>query len=318
MSNLVKFRTHLVQARMSKATVDIYISHARDYAKFCRGTAYTTIEDAIAAYLSTFSDRAESTQSVALNALAGGNGLYAALGRSVGKLPSWARAKKPDFVPAWVTVAECNQICRHLTEPWSLMCRLMVGTGLRVGEVVSLRWRDLDFERMTVTVKQSKGKKDRITFLPRALVGELRDRKESTHGLWAQDRRQGRPGVMVPRSILNKSPKAGEDWPFFWVFPAAGDSRDPDSGIVRRHHIHKGSLARSLRIAVVRSGIAKRVTCHSFRHGFATSYLLAGGNTRELQDLLGHKSLETTEIYLHCLPKFASRVGSPLDTPCSH
>ena len=189
----------------------------------------------------------------------------------------------------------------------------IVASGLRVGEVVALRWKDLDFERMTITVHQGKGKKDRITFLPKTLIEPLRERYRRCRGLWREDRERNRPGVQIPHSIANKSPQVGKEWPYFWVFPAAGESRDKQTGIIRRHHIHKKSISKALKPAVRRSGIAKRVVCHSFRHGFATSYLMAGGNIRELADLLGHKSIQTTEIYTHCIPDFTDRVGSPLD-----
>lgn len=314
MGNISKFEQYLrTKARRSDATIDAYLGVVRKYANFCRGKGFTSPQEAVSAYLSTFGEKSASYQKSALNALAGRNGFYAAHGVKLGKLPHWVKAKDPTFVPTWVTLAECDAICRHLTEPWEMMCRLMIGAGLRIGEVVSLRWRDLDFERMTITVKQGKGNKDRITFLPQSLVDPLRLRYKRCRALWQEDRAGKRPGVEIPRSVANKSPRAGEDWALFFVFPAAGESTDKRSRITRRHHIHKKSIAKALRVAVRRAGIAKRITCHSFRHGFATAYLMSGGNICELRDLLGHQSIQTTEVYLHCIPHFTDRVGSPLD-----
>lgn len=314
-SNLQKFEASMVRARLGRATISSYMSVARAYIGFVRGKSFETPQDAVSSYLSTFSKEGKSVayQHQALNALAGKNGLYKSLGKELGKLPEWVKAKKPQTVPAWVTQSETEKICDHLTEPWGLMIRLMFGSGLRVSELVSLRWRDLDFERLTITVKQSKGKKDRITFLPKSLVDELRAREKKCRAVWSHDREKQRPGVEVPTPISNKSPKAGEQWPFFWVFPAAGESTCPTTKIRRRHHIHQKSLAKPVRIAASRAGISKKVTAHAFRHGFATAYLMSGGVITELRDLMGHKSIETTEIYTHCLPSFTDRVGSPLD-----
>ena len=117
----------------------------------------------------------------------------------------------------------------------------------------------------------------------------------------------------MPEGMELKFSQMGEEWPFFWVFPARCESKDPETGIVRRHHLHKKAFGAALRVAVRRAGISKRVTAHTFRHGFATAYLLAGGNLRELQRLMGHSDLETTEIYLHCLPSECDRIGSPWD-----
>jgi integrase len=312
---LGKFKAFLIRERKGKQTIRGYLGVAKSYAIFCRGKSFNSPQDAVCAFLSTYSTRnlSVSSQDHALNALAGKCGLYAALGKPLGRLPSWVKAKKPIHVPTWVTQAETERIAEHLKEPWSLMTLLMFGAGLRIHEVVSLRWRDLDFERMTITVKQSKGKKDRITFLPSSVAELLRARYRYCRGLWCEDRQKERPGVQIPTAVANKSPRAGEQWAFFWVFPAAGESRCPNTRIQRRHHIHEKSLNKPVRIAVSRAGIAKRVTAHSYRHGFATAYLLAGGNIRELKDLMGHKSIQTTEIYLHCLPSFTDRVGSPLD-----
>lgn len=313
MTNIEKLEQHLRRARKARATRDQYLGWARRYGQFCRGRRFETPQVAVCEFLSSLADHSAATQNGALNALAGRNGLYAALGVKLGKLPGWVKARKPVTVPVWVTQAETEAITSHLAECWALMVQLMFGGGLRVGEVVSLRWRDLDFERGTVTVKQGKGFKDRVTFLPRCLAGDLRERSKRCRGLWEEDRGSSRPGVMVPRAIANKRPRAGEDWAFFWVFPAAGESRDPETGRVRRHHVHRKSLGKALRVAVRRAGIAKRVTCHGFRHGFATAYLEAGGALHDLQGLMGHKSIETTEVYLHCLPNLTDRVGSPLD-----
>lgn len=315
MKKLEIFENEMGQRRLDDDTRKAYLSWAKRFSRFCRGKTFETPEAAVSAFLGEFEKvgLSASSQKSALNALAGKNGLYACLGKPLGKLPEWVRPPESTWVPVWLTAAEVEALAVHLDEDWALICRLMFGAGLRICEVVALRWRDLDYERGTITVKQSKGGKDRVTFLPKTLMPQLRLRMERVRGIWKQDRDRGRPGVEIPESLANKVPRCGESFGMFWVFPAAGESVDPKSKIQRRHHLHKGSANRAIRIAALRSGITKRPTAHAFRHGFATAYLLAGGLLPELRDLLGHASIKTTEIYVHCLPSFVDRVGSPLD-----
>jgi integrase len=271
------------------------------------------VEELVAGYLSTLSRHAVATQKQALNALAGKNGLYAALGRPVGRLPDWTHARRPERAIVWATAKETEAVLEQMREPWWLMVGLMFGSGLRVGECMALRWRDVDVERLTVTIRGGKGDKDRVTVLSRRLVEPLQRCRRQCRAMWEEDRAGRRPGVQVAETVRRKVPRAGEDWGFYWVFPAAGESRCPESGVRRRHHLHPKSFARVNAQACRRAGVGKRLTAHSYRHGFATAYLLAGGNVRELQRLLGHADLSTTERYLHCVPEFADRIGSPWD-----
>lgn len=308
---LERFEAAMVRERLSRTTREQYLGWAMRFSRF--GARGDTREERVAHFLSSLSRKAVATQKQALNALAGKSGLFALLGKPIGQLPSWVNSARPVRVPTWVTRSETEAILQHLSEPWASITGMLYGSGLRIHECMSLRWRDLDFERMTVTIRGGKGDKDRITVLSGRMVDALRVRYKRCRALWREDRAAGKPGVALPDGVALKYPRVGEDWPFFWVFPAAGDSTDPQTGIVRRHHVHPKSFARPMRTAVRRAGVAKKVTAHSFRHGFATAYLLAGGNLRELQRLLGHTSIETTEIYLHCLPSHTDRIGSPWD-----
>lgn len=312
---LEKFREEMVIRRLARKTREQYEGWAKRFLWELEKKRLNTesAEAAVTSFLSMFSAHSVAHQKGALNALAGRNGFYACLGRELGKLPEWVNAVRPPRMPVWVTKDETERILAQMEEPWSVMVALMYGSGLRVGECVSLRWRDIDLERMTVTVRSGKGDKDRVTVLSSVAADALRRRMPKCQALWAKDRARQRPGVAPVEALARKFPKHGEHWAFFWVFPAAGESRDPETGMVRRHHLHEGSLNRVLREAVERAGIPKRVTCHAFRHGFATLYLLMGGNIEELRVRLGHASLETTMIYTHCVAAFGDRIGSPWD-----
>lgn len=312
---LAKFQNSLKGRNCAKNTIDQYMAMAKKYLDFCKKNRLREIQQAIPAFLSSLTPCSVANQKGYLSALAGKNGFYAILGREVGQLPKWVYASRPVRIPVWVTVAEAEAIIAQLQESWAIMAGLMFGSGLRIGETCNLRWRAFDFERGTVSIWSGKGDKCRIAPLSNRIIEPLLARRERCKALWKEDRENKRPGVSPVDAFSRKFPSHNLEWPFFWVFPSAKESRDPGSGIIRRHHIHDKSFAKAVRPAVRRADIDKRVTAHSFRHGFATAYLMAGGNIRELQDRMGHESIETTMGYLHCLPHQFDRIGSPWDDP---
>jgi len=307
---LEQFEKWMKEKRLMRRTRECYLGHASRFARFKTDGAPTP-EEKVCAYLSWLAhNRSAVTQKQALNALVG---LYRALGRPLGTLPAWTKPAEKKRVPSWVTRDEAIKIIALLPAPWNEVASLLYGSGLRISEALQLRCKDLDSATGTVTVRDGKGGKDRVTLLPLSLVPALAARYRINRTIYDEDRAAGRPGVEVPDSVARKSPRAGTEWPWFWIFPAPGESTDPESRIVRRHHRHEDGFAKALKLAVTRAKINKRVTAHSFRHGFATSYLGNGGTIPELMELLGHTNITTTEIYLHCLPQLASRVSSPLD-----
>jgi len=312
-SALKAYDAWMMRERLAPLTRESYYGWAERYFTFSKVNRKETAEETISAFLSTYQKHSEATVKQALNALAGKSGFFRAFGKELHELPPWVNPTRPANIPTWVTQMETEAIMTQLVEAWALMAGLMFGSGLRIGECVALRWRNIDFERLTVTIRRGKGNKDRVTVLSRRLVEPLKARMARCRALYDEDRVKGREGVAMPEGMDLKFRNMGKDWPFFWVFPAKCQSKDPETGMVRRHHLHKKAFGAALRIAVRRSGLSKRVTAHTFRHGFATAYLLCGGNLRELQRLLGHSHLETTEIYLHCLPNECDRIGSPWD-----
>lgn len=199
------------------------------------------------------------------------------------------------------------------SEPFNLMARMLYGCGLRLKECQNLRIKDIDFGLMTVTVRAGKGDKDRTVPLPRSLVKPLMDQMAIGRHLHEIDIKRGMPGVYVPDALDKKYPNIGCEWGWFWVFPAKSYSVDPETKIRRRHYQHESELQRAIRAASLRAGITKRVSPHTFRHCYATHLLHAGYDIRTVAELMGHKDVKTTMIYLHILQPGGKGVESPLD-----
>ncbi len=261
-------------------------------------------------WLAVEQDVAPSTQNQALGALLF---LYReVLGRDLGSLAP-VRARKPRRLPVVLSVSETQALLAELTGTSSLVAGLLYGSGLRLLEALRLRVKDLDFARREVLVRDGKGRRDRRTMLPDALVEPLRAQLEAARVLRERDVADGRPGVFLPDALARKFPKAARSWTWFWVFPAARRSRDPRGGGDRRHHLSEAPVQRAVKNAAQRAGLAKRVSCHTLRHSFATHLLESGHDIRTVQELLGHRSVSTTMVYTHVLNRGGFGVRSPLD-----
>ena len=194
-----------------------------------------------------------------------------------------------------------------------LLAQLLYGTGMRISEALQLRVKDVGFENRTLIVRCGKGGKDRALMLPATLVPALREQLVGARALWEADAQHGHAGVAMPDALDRKSPRLGEQWGWFWVFPQADLSTDPRSGVVRRHHLFDQTFQRAFKRAVVRAGIVVPATPHTLRHSFATHLLQAGYDIRTVQSLLGHADVSTTMIYTHVLKVGGGAVRSPLD-----
>ena len=180
-------------------------------------------------------------------------------------------------------------------------------------ELARLRVQDVDFGMSAITVRDGKGAKDRATLLPVAVKHDLIGHLDRVKQLHEQDLAAGNGEVHMPDALDRKYPNAGKQWGWQYVFPARDLSVDPRSGKVRRHHISDTAIQSAVAMAVKKAGILKRVSVHTLRHSFATHLLMNGVNIREIQDLLGHKSVETTMIYTHVLRGMSNAPMSPLD-----
>ena len=187
--------------------------------------------------------------------------------------------------------------------------------NLQPSTALRLRVKDVDFGQNQVVVREGKGFKDRVTMLPGGVKAPLAEHLKRVKLLHEQDLAAGQGQVYLPYALSRKYPAADREWGWQYVFPAAGLSRDPRGGMVRRHHVGEQGLQRAVKDAVRLAGIAKPASCHSLRHSFATHLLEAGYDIRTVQDLLGHKDVSTTQIYTHVMARPGLGVRSPLDEP---
>jgi integron integrase len=222
-------------------------------------------------------------------------------------------AKRMRRLPVVLTQGEVRALLGQMDGTMALICRMLYGTGMRLMECLRLRVKDVEYERLEVTVREGKGGKDRVTMLPGSLVLPLRQHLGRVRELFDRDREAGVEGVWLPDALAVKVPRAGRSWGWHWLFPSGVLSRDPRSGAVRRHHIHAESVQKAVRNAALQAELAKPVTPHALRHSFATHLLQAGHDIGTIQELLGHKDVETTMIYTHVLNRGGRGVGSPLD-----
>jgi len=223
------------------------------------------------------------------------------------------RAKQPKRVPTVLTREEVRKVIGFLSGTHQLMAKLLYGSGLRLMECVRLRVKDVDFAQHQLIVRDGKGMKDRVTMLPDVLIPLLQEHLRHVKRMHDDDITQGYGSVYLPFALERKYPNANREWIWQYIFPAVKLSRDPRSGAVCRHHLDESGLQKAVRKAAKRAGLSKRVTCHTFRHSFATHLLENGYDIRTVQELLGHKDVKTTMIYTHVMNRGPYAVRSPLD-----
>lgn len=223
------------------------------------------------------------------------------------------RPQRKPRLPVVLSIQEVEAVLASLSGVHGLLAQLLYGTGLRITEALQLRRKDLDLDRRVITVRAGKGGKDRVVMLPDSLTSALRGQLHQAYTLWQTDVQAGRAGVQLPDALERKYPRAGLSWAWFWVFPQAGLSVCPRSGVVRRHHLFDQTFQRAFKLAVGKAGVNSQATPHTLRHSFATHMLQSGTDIRTVQSLLGHNDVSTTMIYTHVLNVKASAVRSPLD-----
>lgn len=262
-------------------------------------------------YLALKQRVSSSTQNQAFNAL-----LFLfknALSVELGDLGDTVRAKRGLKLPVVLTVEEVQELFKHVKGRNFLIIQLIYGAGLRLMELARLRVKDIDFGSNLLFVRSGKGDKDRSTILPEFVKTELKLHLDKVKALHNEDLENGYGEVYLPNALDRKYPNAPKDWGWQYVFPSERLSVDPRSGKIRRHHLSDKAIQNIVKEAVKKAGIVKNASVHTLRHSFATHLLMNGVNIREIQELLGHKNVETTMIYTHVLRDMSNAPKSPLD-----
>jgi integron integrase len=299
---------------LSYRTLQTYAGWVKRYVRY-HGLQHpgTLAEPEVQAFLNHLANErnvARSTQTQALSALLF---LYQhVLGQPLDRMDI-VRVRKPKRLPVVLTPAEVRRLLDHLGGRYRLIASLLYGAGVRVSGGLRLRVKDLDFERGIVTVRSGKGDHDRVTVLPEALAEPLQQQVAAVRRLHERDLTAGFGRAKLPGAYARKHPGAATDPRWQFVFPSNRLSKDPETGHTHRHHLSPAAVQRQVARAARAAGIAKRVTPHALRHSFATHLLEAGSDIRTVQELLGHKRVQTTQIYTHVLNRPGLGVTSPLD-----
>ncbi|HEY0972225.1 MAG TPA: integron integrase [Gemmatimonadales bacterium] len=299
----------------SPRTIKAYVGWVRRYVHF-HGLRHPACLGAseVGAFLSDLATRGRVSASTQNQAHAALLFLYReVLDQPLEPVATLVHAKRPRRLPVVLSRVEVRAVLDRLQGQNALAALLLYGAGLRLLEALTLRVKDMDVSRRELIVRDGKGQKDRVTVLPSAAVGGLERHLVEVRALHDRDLAAGGGRVVLPGAFARKHPMAASEWSWQWVFPAARQYRDRATGERRRHHMHPSVLQRAVRGAAIRAELRKRVTCHTFRHSFATHLLEDGYDIRTVQELLGHTDVRTTMIYTHVLNRGGRGVRSPAD-----
>jgi integron integrase len=319
-SELLKETQRLIRLKhYSYSTEKTYLQWIKRFIEYMKQTGEKETSAALASadckkYLSHLALKekvSSSTQNQAFNAI-----LFLfrnVLCKDIGDIADTVRAKRGQKLPVVFSVEEVKRLLACLNDRDFLIAGLIYGTGLRLMELARLRVKDIDMDLNMLTVRSGKGDKDRTTILPAAVKEQLKNHLIEVKCLHESDLARGYGEVHLPDALNRKFPNACKEWAWQYVFPANNISVDPRDGKIRRHHIGDTAIQAMIKKAIKKAAIPKHGSVHTLRHSFATHLLMNGVNIREVQELLGHKNVETTMIYTHVLRDMSHAPKSPLD-----
>lgn len=299
----------------SRRTEEAYTAWVRRFVQF-NGRRHPTDLGAaeVRCFLSSLATREQVSAATQNQARAALVFLY----REVLRLPLEAldgvvAAKRPRRLPSVLDRQEVRRVLDEMSGVPQLVASLLYGGGLRLLEGLQLRVKDVDRASHAITIRGGKGAKDRVTVLPDVLLEPLARQLTDARRIHEDDLARGGGHARLPPSFVRKNPNAPREWKWQYIFPAARTYRDRLDGVIHRHHVHETVIQRAVHDAALRSGVPKRITCHTFRHSFATHLLEGGYDIRTVQELLGHSDVRTTMIYTHVLNRGGLAVRSPMD-----
>ena len=298
----------------SMRTEKTYIYWICDYIRFLRMQHPKDLSPehvvSFLSYLANRRDVAINTQKTALNALAFLYNQF--LNQPLGDL-GFTYAKRQRRLPIVLTTQEVQLILDSLSGRNKVIFSILYGSGLRITECLRLRVKDVDLLRNCITVHDGKGGKDRQTILSPSLAKPLTHLIEKAILLQQKDNLQG-VGPSLPHMLGKKFPNAYRQPAWMFIFPSTTICKHPITDKFCRHHLHDSVPRKALKKAVDESGLnRKKISCHTFRHSFATQLLQNGRDIRTVQELLGHSDVSTTQIYTHVIGQHFAGTNSPLE-----
>ena len=302
---------------MSLRTEDSYLHYIRRYIQFHKRKPSEMGEAEVEAFLAHLALRenvAAATQNLAFSSLLF---LYREiLGVELQGVDA-LRARRSRKVPVVLSREEVGRLLSHLEPAHHLKASLLYGSGLRLFELQRLRIKDVDFALGLLVIHAGKGGQDRRAILPHSLRDSLCEHLNLERLKWEAAQREEPLPASMPDALSRKYPRAPFEWSWQYVFAAPNPSLDPQDGARKRHHFLEDTLQRAMKRAARSAALAKSVSPHTLRHLFATHLLESGTDIRTVQDLLGHKDIRTTQIYLHAMNCPSLGVRSPLDALAS-